>query len=169
MKIDFTVLQPARFMQNFELFWSDVVEHDRLWQPYELSSKFGWVDYRDVAEVAAIAMTGTELSYGTFELSAPGDLDSYQAAQILSDVLGRPITASRLPQEQFTANMPEGAFRDGMTRMLAHYDKFGLPGGNPVVLRTILGREPRSLRDYFRDLSASTASSNSGNNPFEEP
>lgn len=152
--LDYTVLQPARFMQNFELFWDDVVEHDRLSQPYNLSSKFCWVDYRDVAEVAAIAMTGSELSYGTFELSSPGNYDSYQAAKILRSVLGRPISASRLPAEQFTAKMPEGAFREGMTRMLAHYDRHGLPGGNPLVLRAILGRQPRSLAEYFRELAA---------------
>ena len=41
-----------------------------------------------------------------------------------------------------------------MTRMMAHYDKHGLPGGNPLVLRSILGREPRSLTDYFRELAS---------------
>ena len=41
-----------------------------------------------------------------------------------------------------------------MTRMMAHYDKHGLPGGNPLVLRSILGREPRSLKDYFRELAS---------------
>ena len=70
--LDFTVLQPARFMQNFQRSWADVVEHGRLAQPYSLSTKMCSVDYRDVAEVAAIAMTGSELSYGTFELCAPG-------------------------------------------------------------------------------------------------
>ena len=152
--LDFTVLQPARFMQNFDLFWNDVVEHDRLSQPYSLSSKFCWVDYRDVAEVAAMALTGSELSYGTFELSAPGNFDTYQVAEILSEVLGRPITASRLPTDQFTSRMPEGSLRDGMNRMMAHYDRHGLPGGNALVLRAILGREPRSLKDYFRELAA---------------
>ena len=29
-ELDFTVLQPARFMQNFDRTWGDVVEHDRL-------------------------------------------------------------------------------------------------------------------------------------------
>ena len=157
--LDFTVLQPARFLQNFELFWGDVLEHDRLSQPYSLTSKFGWVDYRDVAEVAAIAMTGSELSYGTFELSAPGNLDTYQAAEILSGVLERPITPFRLPTDQFAARLPEGTFRDAMTRMLAHYDKHGLPGGNPLVLRSILGRKPRTMADYFRDHAAHAASS----------
>ncbi len=156
-ELDFTVLQPARFMQNFERSWSDIVEHDRLAQPYSLSAKMCSVDYRDVAEVAAIALTGSdpsELSYGTFELSAPGMQDSYQTAELISAVLGRPITAVRIPLDEFALQFPDGPFREGMTRMMAHYDKHGLPGGNPVVLRSILGREPRSLRDYFRELAS---------------
>jgi hypothetical protein len=86
---------------------------------------------RDVAEVAALATTGDELSYGAFELRASGMQDGYE------------ITA-----------VPEGAFRDGMTRMMAYYGRHGLPGGNALVVRSILHREPRSLRDYFRKLAA---------------
>ena len=153
-ELDFTVLQPARFMQNFEQSWNDIVEHDRLVQPYSLSSKLCSVDYRDVAEVAAMAMTGAELSYGTFELCAPGMQDTYDTAAILSEVLGRPISAVQIPLDQFASQLPEGSFRDGMTRMMAHYDRHGLPGGNPLVLKAILGREPRSLKDYFRELAS---------------
>jgi uncharacterized protein YbjT (DUF2867 family) len=153
-ELDFTVLQPARFVQNFERSWKDIVEHDRLAQPYSLAVKMCSVDYRDVAEVAALAMTGGELSYGTFELSAPGMLDGYQTAAILSEILGRPIAAVQIPLDEFAAQLPEGPFRDGMKRMMAYYDRHGLPGGNAVVLRTILGREPRSLTDYFAELAA---------------
>jgi uncharacterized protein YbjT (DUF2867 family) len=152
-ELDFTVLQPARFMQNFERSWKDVVEHDRLAQPYSLSAKMCSVDYRDVAEVAAMAMTGNELSYGTFELSAAGMQDTYETAEIISEVLGRTVTAAQIPLDQFASQLPEGSFRDGMRRMMAHYDKHGLPGGNPLVLRSILGREPRSLQDYFHELA----------------
>ena len=153
-ELDFTVLQPARFMQNFEQSWNDIVEHDRLVQPYSLSSKLCSVDYRDVAEVAAMAMTGAELSYGTFELCAPGMQDTYDTAAILSEVPGRPISAVQIPLDRFASQLPEGSFRDGMTRMMAHYDRHGLPGGNPLVLKAILGREPRSLKDYFRELAS---------------
>jgi uncharacterized protein YbjT (DUF2867 family) len=153
-ELDFTVLQPARFMQNFERSWNDIVEHDRLAQPYSLAAKMCSVDYRDVAEVAAIAMTGNELSYGTFELCALGMQDSHDTAAILSEVLGRPITAVQVPLDQFASQLPEGPFREGMTRMMAHYDRHGLPGGNALVLRAILGREPRSLKDYFAELAS---------------
>lgn len=153
-EMDFTVLQPARFMQNFEQSWRDIVENNRLAQPYALTSKMASVDYRDVAEVAAMAMTGAELSYGTFELCAPGMQDTHQTAALLSEVLGRPIAAVQIPLDQYSARLPEGSFRDGMTRMMAHYDRHGLPGGNPLVLRAILRREPRTLRDYFRELAS---------------
>ncbi len=153
-ELDFTVLQPAPFMQNFEQSWTDIVEHDRLAQPYSLSSKMCSVNYRDVAEVAAMAMTGDELSYGTFELCAPGMQDTYDTAAILSEVLGRPISAVQTSLEQFASRLPEGPFRAGMSRMMAHYDRHGLPGGNSVVLRAILGREPRLLRDYFEELAS---------------
>jgi uncharacterized protein YbjT (DUF2867 family) len=154
-ELDFTVLQPARFMQNFARSWRDILEHDRLAQPYAASAKMCSVDYRDVAEVAAIAMTGDDLSYGTFELCAPGMQDGYQTAAIISDVLGRPISVEQVALGEFASHLPEGPFRDGMARMMAHYDKHGLPGGNALVLRSILGREPRSLTDYFRELAAS--------------
>lgn len=153
-ELDFTVLQPARFMQNFERSWQDIVSHDRLEQPHSLTSKMCSVDYRDVAEVAAMALTGDKLSYGTFELCAPGMEDSYDTAAILTEVLGRPITPVQIPLEKFSSRLPEGPFRDGMTRMMAHYDRHGLPGGNALVLRAILGREPRSLREYFEELAA---------------
>jgi uncharacterized protein YbjT (DUF2867 family) len=153
-ELDFTVLQPARFMQNFERSWNDVVDRDRLAQPYSMTAKMCSVDYRDVAEVAAMAMTGGELSYGTFELCAPGMLDGHETAAIISEVLGRPISAVQISLDQFASQLPEGPFRDGMRRMMAHYDRHGLPGGNPLVLRAILGREPRSLKDYFAELAA---------------
>src|SRR5262249_28185241 len=105
-ELDFTVLQPARFMQNFERSWNDIIEHERLAQPYSLSAKMCSVDYRDVAEVAAMAMTGDELGYGTFELCAPGMQDSYETAAILTEVLGRMITAVRIPLDQFASQLP---------------------------------------------------------------
>ena len=109
---------------------------------------------RSELRLAAMAMTGSDLSYGTFELSAPGMQDSYETAALISEVLGRPISAVQIPLDQFASQLPEGPFRDGMTRMMAHYDGHGLPGGNPLVLRAILGREPRTLRDYFRELAS---------------
>ncbi|MBF8188879.1 hypothetical protein ITP53_24725 [Nonomuraea sp. K274] len=151
--MDYTVLQPARLMQNWSDPWREVVEHDRLPMPYPVTARFCWVDYRDVAEVAARAMTDDELGHGTFELCAPGMCDGTQLAAMISEELGRRIEAQEIPREQFASQLPAGPMREGLTRMLAHYEQHGLSGGNPLVLRSILGREPRSLRQYFHELA----------------
>ncbi|MBV8787481.1 MAG: hypothetical protein JOZ00_12425 [Mycobacterium sp.] len=80
--------------------------------------------------------------------------DTHEIAALLSEVLGRQIAAVEITLDEFASRLPEGPFRDGMTRMMAHYNGHGLPGGNALVLRAILGREPRSLREYFRELAA---------------
>jgi uncharacterized protein YbjT (DUF2867 family) len=155
--MDFTVLQPAMFMQNLAGLWRDVVERGRLSMPYSVSAKVCWVDYRDVAEVAALAMTGDELGYGTFELCAPGMVDRTEMAAMISEELGRRIEAEEIPLRQWASQLPEGPTRDGLTRMMAHYDEHGFAGGNALVLRSILGREPRSLKRYFHELATHQA------------
>lgn len=118
-------------------------------EPWSNETRFSRVDYRDVAEVAAIALTEDRLLYGTFGLCAAGMLNRYDVAALLSDLLGRPITAKRL--EPPSSNGPESK----LDRMFAWYDKHPLLG-NSSTLRAILGREPRKLRAYFEDLNAGT-------------
>jgi uncharacterized protein YbjT (DUF2867 family) len=151
--MDFSVLQPAMFMQNLARVWQDVVDRGRLSLPYSASAKVCWVDYRDVAEVAALAMTGEELGYGTFELCAPGMVDRVELSEMVSEELGRHVSAHEDPLEE--SRLPAGPMRDGFSRMVAYYDQHGFPGGNALVLRAILGREPRTLGRYVRELAAS--------------
>jgi len=155
--MDFTVLQPAMFMQNLSVLWPDVLATGKLAMPYSVSVKTCWVDYRDVAEVAALAFTDDRLSHGTFELCSPGMVDRVQLAAMIGEELGQTIDAERIPLAEWASRLPEGYLRDGLTRMMAHYDEHGFPGGNALVLRAILGREPRSLRDYFHELATQRA------------
>lgn len=154
-KMDFTILQPAMFMQNLAGAWGAIVESGKFVMPYSKRAKVSYVDYRDVAEVAALAMTGDELSYGTFELSASGMVDRVTMAEMASEALGRTVVADELSPQEWASNsgMPEGPMRDGLVRMMTHYDEHGFPGGNALVLRAILGRDPRTLGQYFFELA----------------
>lgn len=155
--LDFTVLQPAVFMQGIaERNWDEIVNRGQLSLPYSLSSKLCWVDYRDVAEAAAIAMTRDRLGYGTFELCAAGLFDGNQVAAIASNVLGRPIKAVEVIPNPDMPGLPQGVAQR-MKKMIAHYDRYGLPGGNSLILEAILRREPRTLSDYFRELRTQEA------------
>lgn len=55
--------------------------------------------------------------------------------------------------------MPDDPIREGLKKMYADYDQYGFPGGNALVLRAILGREPRTLRQYIHELASYSAAS----------
>ena len=150
----FTVLQPAIFMQNIAGYWGAVIEDGRFSLPYSMHSKDAYVDYRDVAEAAALALTGDTLDYGTFELCAPGMVNRIELAAMMSEALGRNVEAGEAPFEEWTrrAHVPDGSRKEGLKRMFAFYNDYGFPGGNSLVLRSILGREPRSLQQFIQEL-----------------
>jgi uncharacterized protein YbjT (DUF2867 family) len=155
----FTVLQPASFMQNLATDWGQIVESGVYALPYSPRARVCYVDYRDVAEAAALALAGDRMDNGTFEVCAPGMFSRVQVATMLSEVLGRRIEAARIDFDEWAeaAKLPEGARRRGMQRLYADYDQYGFHGGNGLTLRAILGREPRSLRQYLRELAANSA------------
>ena len=145
--MEYAFLHPALFFQNYAAGWQRVVQSGVLAEPWSDATRFSRVDYRDVAEVAAIALTTDTLLYGTFELCAEGALDRREAAALIAEVLGRDIRAKRIDPD---AMGPEAQPR---RPMFDHYDRHDLRG-NALTLRTILGREPRTLRAYFAELAA---------------
>jgi uncharacterized protein YbjT (DUF2867 family) len=157
--IEFTVLQPTMFMQNLDNSWSAVLEKDRFDLPYSKHMKASYVDYRDVAEVAALALTEDKLGYGTFELCAPGMVNRVELVAMMSEASGHSIEAGETTFDEWvqTAHIPDGSIREGMRKMYTNYDRYGFPGGNALVLRAILGRKPRTLHQYIQELANRSA------------
>jgi uncharacterized protein YbjT (DUF2867 family) len=145
--LEYTLLHPAVFFQNFAQAWPRVLDEGVIAQPWSVETRFSRVDYRDVAEVAAISLTEERLLNGTFELAADGVHNLNDVAALISEILGRRITARRI-DSQTMINVPAP-----MKVMFDHYNHHGLLG-NSLTLRAILGREPRNLRAYFEELAA---------------
>ncbi len=151
----FTVLQPAIFMQTMEPGWKEVIRSGRFALPYSRRVKTCFIDYRDVAEVAAEAFVTDKLDNGTFELCAPGMYNRTEIAALMSEALDLRIEAGELSFDLWadTAQIPEGPLRAGLKRMYADYNQYGFHGGNPTVLKCLLGREPRTLKQFFQELA----------------
>jgi uncharacterized protein YbjT (DUF2867 family) len=147
----YTFLHPTVFFQNFTASWPGIVKGGVLAEPWSVESRFSRVDYRDVAEAVAIALTEDRLLYGTFELCAEGWYNRHELAAIVGDVLGRPIRAERIDPKMAAAGAGSGAA--ALERMFDWYDRRGLQG-NALTLRAILGREPRTVRAFFAEHAA---------------
>ncbi len=116
--MEFTILQPARFMQNLRWSLNDILTASKITVPYSVKSKMCWVDYRDVAEVAARALTGDELAFGTFELCSAGAMDSNQTAELVGALLDRPVVAEQMLKRSLrSANLRRGHARGHVTHV----------------------------------------------------
>ncbi len=146
--MDYSFLHPTMFFQNIARGWQGIVASGVLAEPWSIETRFTRVDYRDVAEVAAIALVEDRLLHGTFELCSEGSLDRREVAALIGEALGREIRAER------SDPVATGA---AMRTMFAHYDHHGLLG-NALTLRAILRREPRTLRAFFQELAGSGTS-----------
>jgi len=151
----FTILQPAIFMQTMEGGWSEVIRSGRFALPYSRRVKTSYVDYRDVAEIAAEAFVTDKFDNGTYELCAPGMFNRSEIAALMSESLELRIDAGEMAFDVWAdkAQVPEGPVRAGLKRMYAEYNQHGFWGGNAIVLKCLLGREPRTLKQFFHELS----------------
>lgn len=154
--LEYSILHPTLFFQNYAEAWPVIAKTGVLAEPYSAEKRMTRVDYRDVAEVVAIALTEDRLLHGTFELCAEGDHDRHAVAAIIGDVLGRDVKVEAPPFDEWaekTGVPREGPVRPGLKQMFDWYDAHGLLG-NPLTLRAILGREPRTIKAYFEELAS---------------
>jgi uncharacterized protein YbjT (DUF2867 family) len=142
--LDFTILQPAMYVQALEATYRDALKTGTVTAPWSKHSQMTYVDYRDVAEVAALAFIDPRLSRGTFELAAGGMVNRIEIAEMMSRVAGRSLVAENID------DVPPGP--EGLATMFADYDRVGFHGGNSLVLQAILQRPPRSVADFIAGL-----------------
>ncbi|HEY9274175.1 NmrA/HSCARG family protein [Achromobacter sp.] len=162
-RLEYTILHPANFMQNIGLAWLSIRDHACFGEPFPEDTSIARVDYRDVAEIAAIALTGDRLAFATLELCA-GMYSRRDIVAALSAELGSPVAALQPSFSAWAENarLPYGNHQlPLLSKVFDHYRAYGL-GGNSLALKAALGREPRSLRTYIKDLIAEKNSARNG-------
>jgi uncharacterized protein YbjT (DUF2867 family) len=153
--LDYTILQPARYMQNTLVEWRSIAERGVYGVAYSPDARMCLVDLEDVAAVAA-RVVGNAAHFGaTYNLDGAEALSAAEEAHILGAMLGRDVVARRISAEEWrrgveTIRTPSQI--DYLLRMFAYYDRHGLRPGNPNVLRWLLGREPTSYRQFVSRL-----------------
>jgi NAD(P)H dehydrogenase (quinone) len=159
--LDWTILQPNAYLQNLAGY-VDEMRTGRYAPPYATDRGSALVDLMDVAEVAARVLLDDVGIHATFELSGPLMCTPTDVATAAAEILDRPVLAARTTPAEFVAGTgldPERQRR--LLAMLDHYDEHGSPG-DATVLRMLLGREPRGLRDVLAGLLSTGPDSRAG-------
>jgi uncharacterized protein YbjT (DUF2867 family) len=154
--IEYTFLRASFFMQNFdEVHAREIRERDELFVPAG-GGETSFVDVRDVAAVAAAALTEPGHRNTAYDVTGPAALDYDEVAAVFSDVLGREITYARPGLLWFAREWLARGVAPGYVLVMAGIyttARLGLAGRVTDDVARVLGREPRSLRDYVEDYS----------------
>jgi uncharacterized protein YbjT (DUF2867 family) len=154
--VPFTILQPTILMQN--TFLAEVLSSGILSVPYSIDRPMSFVDRRDVAEAAAIVLSGDEHFRATYELVGTRPITARELAKLISQECGRSIEAKRIPADAIIDRLPRTSVIDTFTsdafeRMFAYYNRHGLTG-NSNVLGWLLERKPTEYPEYLRRTMA---------------
>jgi len=149
--LNFTILQPAPYMQNLQGQMRDILERGVYSVPYSANAPMSLVDLEDVAEAAANVLTDPAHVGATYELAGPEILTPNQMAEILGRHLKRVVRAAPISLEMWRQRAqpagPGGYQLETLEKMFAYYNRSGL-WGNSLTLRTLLGRQPTSFSEY---------------------
>ena len=149
--LQFTILQPAVYMQNILASRDGIVDRGVYEVPYSTAARFSLVDLGDVAEAAAIVLTTPGHDGAIYELCGPEVLSSREAAAVLERRLGRPVRATELDLETWieaaVASGIAGYPLEALVKMFRYYDRHGF-WGSGRVLEGLLGRPPVGLEAF---------------------
>jgi uncharacterized protein YbjT (DUF2867 family) len=156
--VGWTVLRPGFFAQNFgDAYRKDIVEDDRIYVPAG-RGRVAFVDVRDVADLAATIFASTAThDRRAYTLTGPEAINFATAASQLSDALGRsiryePASILGYMRHLYRRGMPWGQV--GVQVVLHAGLRFGQAAHVDPTLEQLLGRRPRTVRDYVHDHRA---------------
>lgn len=159
--LQFTILQPARYMQHLESIWLQVRRERVHSFPFSTKALFSLVHVDDAAEAATITLTKSGHENAIYELAGPQALSQEDCADTIASVLRHEVTARAAALDDVIekarlAGVPQWRIKT-LEIMNQHYDVHGLTG-NPNVTRWLLGRQPRSFKDYVEEVAKASSS-----------
>jgi uncharacterized protein YbjT (DUF2867 family) len=150
--LNFTILQPAAYMQNVLAQLSQIKERGIYPVPYAAETRLGMVDLEDVAKAAATVLTESTHLGAIYELAGSDILTQAEVAAAWSKQLGRKVEVEVIPLEAWEqrarASGMEAYAIEILLKMFRYYEQFGF-WGNANVLGWLLGHPPTSFEAFI--------------------
>lgn len=147
------ILQPGTYMSNL-LGSAEAIKHTgKLFAPAG-DARIAMIDPRDVATVAAVALTGDGHEGKTYTLTGPEAITYDGIAGQLSEAIGRKIDYVDVPDEAARQGMVESGmpewFADNLVTLFGILRQ-GAAAQTTDVVRALTGREPHGFAGFARD------------------
>lgn len=152
--MEWTFLRAGFFMQNLTTTHrADILERDEIMIPAG-RGRTSFIDVRDIAGVAARALSEPGHEGRAYDLTGAEALTYGEVAEVLSEVLGRPIAYRRPGLLGFMAHMRRRRHALPFILVMAGIyttARLGLAGRVTDDVERLLGRPPISFRQFAHD------------------
>jgi len=149
--LDFTVLQPAPYMQNILAGREMILKKSFYYVPYPVETSLSLVDLPDLGEAAAVVLTEPGHKGAVYEIVGTEALSQLEIASVLGETLKQKVEAEEISLESWRDQAEKNGMDpyqvDTLLKMFEYYARYGLEG-NSNVLRWLLGREPHDLKIF---------------------
>jgi uncharacterized protein YbjT (DUF2867 family) len=155
-----THLRPNGFMQNVvNYFAATIRDHGAFYQPAG-DARISHVDVRDIARVAAAALTGTGHDGKAYTITGPEALTYHEVAAKLSAATKKEIRYVALSDDDAKQGMVAAGIPAFYADYLVDLNRHYRAGGGSVVtdaVRAVTGSAPTAFDDFARDHAAAFA------------
>jgi uncharacterized protein YbjT (DUF2867 family) len=156
--IAYTFLRPNLFFQGLPAFAATIAADGRFYAPIG-DATISAVDVRDIAAVAAAALTEAGHDGATYNLTGPAPITHAEIAAALTSALGRDTTFIDVPPDVFAESL-QGILPpwqiQGLLEDYAHYRRGEAASVSPAVAE-ITGRPAIDVKQFARDYAPAFA------------
>lgn len=154
--MNYTLLQPNWFMQNFNRFFAESIKHKNAVFLPAADAKTSFIDVRDIAAVT-VEVLNTAKHYGKrYVLTGSESMTYYEAAAALSEVLGKTVTYFPISNDDMRAALTDMGLPKASREMFVALFDFVNSGLNAPVsgdVSKVLRREPLTFKQYAIDYA----------------
>jgi uncharacterized protein YbjT (DUF2867 family) len=150
----YNIVRPNWFLQNFNTFWlKGIKEQNKILLPAG-NAKVSFIDAKDISAAVVKLLTSDKFNNQAFDITGPQALDHDQVAKEISAVSERKVVyqenqPAELKKELLGAGLPEDYI--DFLLIIMGYLKQGYNQGITKNVRLILGREPRTIKQYAQE------------------
>ncbi|GAA3941384.1 SDR family oxidoreductase [Chitinophaga oryziterrae] len=156
--LTYTFLRPNLFMQGL-LGFKEPIKQGKFFAAVG-NARISAVDIRDIADVAAVALTQPGHENKIYNLTGPEAITHYQMAEELSKALNKQIIFIDVPPAAMKDAVLQVGFpewqADGLIEDYAHYAKEEAASIESGIIDAT-GKPPRSFADFARDYAPAFA------------
>lgn len=151
--LEYTIIQPAVFMQMFAPAIAEVRDGGNLKQKFFTSreTSMSFIDVDDMARAAAEIVTSRRFIDATVELCAPGRLTLTDVEEAFSEAYGSDVMSEFIEDEDFlkAAKLDKDSYgAQTLLKMFDHYNKNGF-NGSSAIASYILKKPPKTLTEFL--------------------